>query len=252
MTFLTTRSLSKHFGGVIAADELDIQVDQGEIVSVIGPNGSGKTTLFNLITGIYKPSKGSIVFRGEDITRRKTYEIINRGIARTFQATRLFSQITVLENVMTGFHRRTGTGVLGALIKTGRSRREERETPQRALEVLEFMRLGHTKDRPAASISGAEQRRLMIAIALATNPHILLLDEPTAGVSAEEAKELLELISEIRKRGIAILLIEHNMKVAMGISERMIVLNFGKKIAEGAPQEIAQNEVVIEAYLGRD
>ncbi len=252
MPLLTTNSLSKNFGGVIAAEELDIQVEQGEIVSVIGPNGSGKSTLFNLITGIYKPNKGSIMFLDEDITGRKPYEIVNRGIARTFQATRLFSQTTVLENVVTGFHRRTSTGFLGAIIKTSRSRREEKETPEQAIELLDFMHLAHTSTRLAANISGAEQRRLMIAIALATNPRILLLDEPTAGVSAEEAKELLQLIAKIQERDIAILLIEHNMKVAMSISERMIVLNFGKKIAEGTPQEIAQNEVVIEAYLGRD
>jgi len=252
MGIIEVHHLTKYFGGVAAADSLEFQVEQGEILGVIGPNGSGKTSLFNLITGIYKPTEGEILFDGKNIAGRKPYEILERGIARTFQATRLFSEIDVLHNVMIGFHSRTKTGFGGVLLGSSRARKEEKEVPEKATQLLHFMHLHHVRDKLAGNITGAEQRRLMITIALATDPRVLLLDEPTAGISMEEASELLELIMEIRNRGMTVLLIEHNMKVAMGISDRMIVLNFGKKIAEGVPKEIAENEDVIEAYLGRD
>jgi len=252
MGIIEVNQLTKYFGGVAAADGLEFQVEQGEILGVIGPNGSGKTSLFNLITGIYKPNHGEVIFEGKNIAGRKPYEILKRGIARTFQATRLFSEIDVLHNVMIGFHSRTKSGFGGVLLGSRSARKEEKEVPEKARELLHFMHLDHVKDKLAGNITGAEQRRLMITIALATDPRVLLLDEPTAGISMEEASELLELIMETRNRGMTVLLIEHNMKVAMGISDRMIVLNFGKKIAEGVPKEIAENEDVIEAYLGRD
>jgi len=252
MPLLMTKELTKRFGGVVAADNLNIKVEQQEVLSVIGPNGSGKSTFFNLITGIYRPSSGAIFHRDADIAGKKTYDIVNRGIARTFQATRLFNQLTVLQNVMMGLHRRISSGFSLAGTKASKIKLSDKNASEKAMEILEFTNLFHVCHRNAGNISGAEQRRLMIAIALCTDPELLLLDEPTAGVNAEEAQEILDLISRINQKQVAILLIEHNMKIAMKISKKMVVLNFGKMIAEGSPEEIASNEAVIEAYLGRD
>jgi branched-chain amino acid transport system ATP-binding protein len=252
MPLMQIQELTKRFGGVVAADKLNIDVNPGEILAIIGPNGSGKSTLFNLITGIYKPNSGAVILKSENITGKTPYDVIDRGIARTFQETRVFRQIPVLQNVMAGFHRRTHTGFFDTIVRRGRTRREEKQVYEKAVELLKFTRLTDVYHRNAGNISGAEQRRLMIAIALATEPELLLLDEPTAGVSAEEAQELLGLIEQIQHKQKTILLIEHNMKVAMKVSQRMVVLNFGRQIAEGTPEEISRNEAVIEAYLGRD
>lgn len=248
---ITTEKLTKYFGGLGAVIDLDLSVKEEEIVGLLGPNGSGKTTAFNLLTGVHKPTGGKIYFNGRDITAHKPYDITVHGIGRTFQITKLFDRVSALQNVLTGMHCRTRNGVWRALIRDKKSRYEEEVSVHKSIELLELAGLAHAKDQIAENLPSAEQRRLMIAIAMATDPKLLLLDEPTAGMNAEEIDQLINIIGKIRSRGIAVLLIEHNMRVAMSICERLVVLNYGKKIAEGLPQEIANNEEVIEAYLGR-
>lgn len=249
---LQVNKLTKKFGGLAAVQNLDFSLKKGELLGLVGPNGSGKTTVFNLLTGVHKPDGGEIIFKGRNIAGRKPHEIASWGIGRTFQITKLFNQISTLQNVMTGLHCRTNTGVWGALSGHSRARKEEEDSLQRTKELLELMGLSHAEEVPAENLSSAEQRRLMIAIALATDPELLLLDEPIAGMGTAEIDELMGMLSLIREKGVSILLIEHNMKIVMGVSDRVAVLNYGVKIAEGLPDEIANNEVVIEAYLGRD
>ncbi len=278
MSLLEIRGLTKSFGGVRAIDDLDMSVEPGEVVSVIGPNGAGKTTLFNLITGFLGPDTGRIVLRATRRKRQRWWrrptetdpgvgeekefdvvglvpsQVLELGISRTFQNVRLFPQMTVRENVMVARHARTTSGLVGAIFRTRGFRREEAETKQRAEEALAFFGsrlVGYRFDSLAMSLSYANRRRLEIARAMASDPVLLLLDEPTAGMNPRETRELTELVGKLREeKGFAVVLIEHDMRVVKGVSDRVIVLDYGKKIAEGTYQEVVANERVIEAYLG--
>ncbi|HEY6963013.1 MAG TPA: ABC transporter ATP-binding protein [Gaiellaceae bacterium] len=254
MPLLELRGVSLAFGGLKVVDELDLHVDENEIVSVIGPNGAGKTTLFNLITGIYRPQTGDILLDGKSIAGLEPHEISRRGISRTFQTLRLFLNMSVKENVMAAAYGHTRAGVFRSMLRTPGMRREERAIEQLAEERLAFFgnRLkGYRWDQPAYSLSYANRRRLEIARATATNPRILLLDEPAAGMNPAETHEITELIGELRERGgYTILVIEHDMHVVEGISDRVIALDHGVKIAEGSFDAVATDEKVVEAYLG--
>lgn len=255
MALLETQGLTKSFGGLRAINSLDIHVDEGEIVSVIGPNGAGKTTFFNLITGMETPDRGSVVFSGQEIVGLRPNQILQLGMARTFQNVRLFPQMTVLENVMVGQHCRTKAGVLGAVFKTPRQRAEEAMIEQKAKDVLAFFgtRLsGYRHDQLSLVLSYANRRRLEIARAMATEPRLLLLDEPTAGMNPRETVELTELIGRLRsEKGFTIVLIEHDMQVVRDVSDRVIVLDYGEMLVEGSYERVSTDERVIEAYLGR-
>jgi branched-chain amino acid transport system ATP-binding protein len=255
MTLFEIQGLTRDFGGVRAIDGLDLDVDAGEIVSVIGPNGAGKTTLFNLVTGMIPADRGEILFQGHGIVGLRPSQILELGIARTFQNVRLFPEMSVRENVMVARHCRTRSGMLKAIFRTPSFRREERETQQRAEEALAFFgsRLtGWRFDTPARSLSYANRRRLEIARAMAADPRLLLLDEPTAGMNPRETQELTELVRRLRdETGVTIVVIEHDMRVVKGVSERVVVLDHGQKIAEGPYADVAGNDRVIEAYLGR-
>jgi ABC-type branched-subunit amino acid transport system ATPase component len=255
MALLDVKSLEKHFGGVHAVDGVDLHVEQGEILSVIGPNGAGKTTLFNVVTGFYPPDEGGIAFEGLSISGLKPNQICTVGIARTFQAGRLFPNMTVLENVMVGQHVRTHSGLFGSIARSPRTRREESEIEEKARTILgafgdRFPRRIHHEY--AASLAYADRRRLEIARAMATEPKLLLLDEPTAGMNPRETGGLTTFIGELRSKfGYTIVLIEHDMRVVRGVSDRVIALDYGKKIAEGTYEDVSSNEKVIEAYLGK-
>jgi branched-chain amino acid transport system ATP-binding protein len=255
MALFETRALTKDFGGVRAIDALDLDVDDGEIVCVIGPNGAGKTTLFNLVSGMVPADQGEILFEGRSIVGLRPSQILELGIARTFQTVRLFPEMSVRENVMVARHCRTRSGMLKAIFRAPSFRREEEETRQWAEQALAFFgsRLtGWRFDTPARSLSYANRRRLEIARAMASEPRLLLLDEPTAGMNPRETQELTELIRRLRdETGVTIVLIEHDMRVVKGVSERVVVLDYGQKIAEGPYADVASNDRVIEAYLGR-
>jgi branched-chain amino acid transport system ATP-binding protein len=251
---LELRRVSMTFGGLRVISALDLRVDAGEIVSVIGPNGAGKTTLFNLITGVYEPAEGDIVFAGESIVGLEPHQITKRGIARTFQTLRLFLNMTVLENVMAAQYGRTRAGVVRSMLRTPGQRREEREIRERAQERLSFFGdrlVGYRWGQPAYSLSYANRRRLEIARATATEPQLLLLDEPAAGMNPSETNEITELIGKLRDDGgYTILVIEHDMHVVEGISDRVVALDHGLKIAEGTFEQVATSPAVVEAYLG--
>jgi ABC-type branched-subunit amino acid transport system ATPase component len=251
---LELRGVGKSFGGLACLSELNLHVDEGEIVSVIGPNGAGKTTLFNVITGVYRPDEGEILFEGESIVGLEPHEVTNRGVARTFQTLRLFLNMSVRENVMAVQYGRTKANVFEAMLRLPRARREEREIRRRAEEKLSFFGqrlVGYRWDQPAYSLSYANRRRLEIARAMATEPRILLLDEPAAGMNPSETHEITELIGKLRKEGkYTILVIEHDMHVVEGISDRVVALDHGVKIAEGSFDAVATDPRVVEAYLG--
>ncbi|MBS3943079.1 MAG: ABC transporter ATP-binding protein [Dethiobacter sp.] len=247
---LKVEALSKHFGGLKAVDGVDFHVNQGEIVAIIGPNGSGKSTLFNLISGTLRPTTGKVLFQGDEITAHKPYRVAALGIKRTFQTTTLFDQLRVVDNLAIGRRVNTKTGFWDALFRTARWRRERDETVGKVLELSGIIGLGDKFFDFVTTLSQEAQKRLAIGIALASEPGLLLLDEPTAGINMEETAEIIELIRKVREAGTTICLIEHKMRMVMGLADRIIVLNYGRKIAEGTPQEISGNQVVIEAYLG--
>jgi len=249
--FFVVKGLSKHFGALHAVHDVDFTVHEGEIFAIIGPNGAGKTTAFNCITGYYPATSGQVLFLGQSLAGIPDYRIARLGISRTFQKIRVFKEVTVLENVLIGRYCRTSSGVLDAFLRTPSMRREEEQTHQRAMELLSFVGIERYHACLARQLPHGDQKRLEVARALATQPRLLLLDEPVAGMNPYEKSEMMSLIQAIRDSGITVLLVEHDMRVVMGISDRMIVLDHGEKIAEGTPEEIKCEDCVIEAYLGK-
>jgi branched-chain amino acid transport system ATP-binding protein len=251
-TILRLEQVTKRFGGLVAVDAVSFEVRKGEVFALIGPNGAGKTTLFNCITGLFAPSDGSILFEGADITGSRPHQAAALGIARTFQNIRLFEYMTALDNVRVGQHCRMHAKLWDALFKTPGERREEQEVTDRAMELLAFVGIQRHAHNYARNLPYGQQRRLEIARALATRPRLLLLDEPAAGFTPQEKVELMGLVEKILDQGITVFLIEHDMRVVMGASQRIAVLDHGEKIAEGTPEEVRGNRRVIEAYLGRE
>jgi branched-chain amino acid transport system ATP-binding protein len=259
---LETRGVTRRFGGLVAVDQVSMEIPRGSISSVIGPNGAGKTTLFNMIAGIYRPSAGEILFNGDILSSsgesgraryRRPDQIMGLGIARTFQNIRLFANMTAMENVQVGMHCRMKSSALGAMLRTPAVREEEARSRVRAIELLDYVGLGRHAEATARNLSYGDQRRLEIARALASDPKMLLLDEPTAGMNPQETVGMTRFFDQVRRDlDLTVLLIEHDMKVVMGISDHIIVLDHGQKIAEGTSEEVRSNEQVIEAYLGKD
>lgn len=250
MPYLQVKGITKRFGGLVAVDNVSFEVEKGEIISIIGPNGAGKTTVFNILTGVYQIEEGEIIFDGKPIQNKPPQDIVDAGISRTFQNIRLFPNMRLIENVLIGTHIRTKYSFFDSFFRTPRFNREESEKTVKAVQILESIGLGARIDDYAQNLPYGDQRKLEIARAIATDAKIILLDEPAAGMNPQESEGLLNFIRDLRSRGYTIILIEHDMSVVMNISDRIYVIDHGKKIAQGLPSEIANNEAVIEAYLG--
>lgn len=248
---LVVDNVTKQFGGLVANKNISFTMKEGEIMGIIGPNGSGKTTMFNMITGFLKPTSGTIKFYGEDLGPYEPFQIVSKGISRTFQITSILPELSVEDNVFYGLHTRINAGLVKSVIQGKDYRNQEAEAAKRVDEVLKLLGLDYRRTEMAKNIASAEQRKLMIAIALARKPKLLLLDEPAAGTSREEQLELVETIKKIRDSGVSVLVIEHNMRLIMNLCEHIVVFNFGEKIGDGTPEEIQNNPAVIDAYLGR-
>jgi branched-chain amino acid transport system ATP-binding protein len=252
VSLLEVRELTKRFGGLVAVNAVDFEVNEGEILAVIGPNGAGKSTLFKLITSALPPTSGSVLFRDAEISGLRPHVVARRGVVRTFQETTIFKEMTALQNVVVAHHLRCRAGSLGIFFNSGTARADEAGFHESAAEILDYLGLGAVKDVAARNLPHGHLRALGIALAMAAEPQILLLDEPFAGMNPEETERAVEMVRGIRERGVTVLLVEHDMAAVMRISDRIVVLNFGTKIAEGTPVEIQRNEAVIEAYLGRE
>lgn len=252
MALLEVRGLTKLFGGLIAVNNLDLCVEKGEIVGLIGPNGAGKTTVFNMIMGTYSPHKGQVMFKGKDITGQKSHSIVSRGLVRSFQRTILFSEMSVIQNILLGFHLISEIRFWDSLLNTSFTRNRQKQLLEKAGVIADFMGLGHSKDQLAKNLPHGHQRMLGVAIALATNPELILIDEPVTGMNTQETDDMMKKIREIRDKGVTTLVVEHDMRLVMNLCDRLCVLNFGSKIAEGPPSEICKNKEVIAAYLGSE